>query len=274
MPEPHNGHLLRLLFIFAHWHGLAKLRQHTDLSLDVLDVTTTQLGKALRDFAENTCPAFDTRELKREAEARQRREAKGTSSNTISPPVSAPSAGPSATSSTTLSGPAHPPPPASDAAVTEPPSAVELPTATTPCNAGPSASNAMPSQSADSALPPSGSTSVPTGPLKQPTGSVHKATTGGKKDGKKPTERLTGRRRKAFNLNTYKSHSLGDYVETIRTYGTTDSYTTEIVGVFFFFFDLPPLKVCISPAAISRSWSTEPQNHVTSGQVGRSLKNS
>jgi hypothetical protein len=38
------------------------------------------------------------------------------------------------------------------------------------------------------------------------------------------------RKKKAFNLNTYKFHSLGDYVETIRTYGTVDSYSTEIVS--------------------------------------------
>ena len=35
---------------------------------------------------------------------------------------------------------------------------------------------------------------------------------------------------KGFNLNTYKLHSLGDYVETIRRYGTTDSYSTQLVS--------------------------------------------
>ena len=38
-----------------------------------------------------------------------------------------------------------------------------------------------------------------------------------------------GRRRKTFNLNTYKHHALGDYVHMIRTYGTCDSYSTELV---------------------------------------------
>jgi hypothetical protein len=37
------------------------------------------------------------------------------------------------------------------------------------------------------------------------------------------------RRAKSFNLNTYKYHLLGDYVEQIRQYGTTDSYTTKLV---------------------------------------------
>lgn len=35
---------------------------------------------------------------------------------------------------------------------------------------------------------------------------------------------------KSFNLNTYKNHSLGDYVEMIRKYGTVDSYSTELVS--------------------------------------------
>jgi hypothetical protein len=35
------------------------------------------------------------------------------------------------------------------------------------------------------------------------------------------------RQKKIFNMNTYKHHALGDYVETIRTYGTCDSYSTE-----------------------------------------------
>jgi hypothetical protein len=42
------------------------------------------------------------------------------------------------------------------------------------------------------------------------------------------------RRRKTFHMNTYKHHALGDYVETIRNYGTCDSYSTELVCKFFF----------------------------------------
>jgi hypothetical protein len=37
---------------------------------------------------------------------------------------------------------------------------------------------------------------------------------------------------KEFNLNTYKFHSLGDYADAIRRYGTTDSYSTQIVSKF------------------------------------------
>lgn len=35
---------------------------------------------------------------------------------------------------------------------------------------------------------------------------------------------------KRLNLKTYTYHSLGDYVSTIRQFGTTDSYTTQRVS--------------------------------------------
>jgi hypothetical protein len=38
-----------------------------------------------------------------------------------------------------------------------------------------------------------------------------------------------GKRPKTFNLTTFKLHSLGDYVNTIKMFGTTDSYSTQIV---------------------------------------------
>ncbi|KAI0028967.1 hypothetical protein K488DRAFT_7820, partial [Vararia minispora EC-137] len=37
-----------------------------------------------------------------------------------------------------------------------------------------------------------------------------------------------GKQKKTFNLDTYKLHSLGDYVPTIRGFGTTDSYSTQL----------------------------------------------
>jgi hypothetical protein len=39
-----------------------------------------------------------------------------------------------------------------------------------------------------------------------------------------------GRRKKQFNLSTPKYHALGHYAWAIRRYGTTDSYTSEIVS--------------------------------------------
>ncbi|KAG1853937.1 hypothetical protein DFJ58DRAFT_728071 [Suillus subalutaceus] len=37
-----------------------------------------------------------------------------------------------------------------------------------------------------------------------------------------------GPRVKKFNLNTYKFHAMGDYTQTIKFFGTTDSFTTQI----------------------------------------------
>jgi hypothetical protein len=45
-----------------------------------------------------------------------------------------------------------------------------------------------------------------------------------------PSVKATGPRPKSFNLFTYKLHALGDYVQSIRRFGTTDSYTTQIVS--------------------------------------------
>ena len=126
LPEPHNSCILRLLFDLAYWHGLAKLRLHTDRTLEILSEATMSVGDSFRSFEQETCTAFETQELKREQAARQRREAK----------------------QAVISGVA----PKSDS-----------------------------------------------------------------------------RKKKHFNMKTYTMHSLGDYVETIRQFGTTDSYTTQRV---------------------------------------------
>ena len=47
---------------------------------------------------------------------------------------------------------------------------------------------------------------------------------------KQSSSKIDGRRIKKFNLWTYKYHTLGDYADTIRRYGTTDSYSTEPVS--------------------------------------------
>jgi hypothetical protein len=67
---------MRLLFTCTHWHGLAKLRMHTDISLDILDQETVRIGTEFRTFANNTCSSFQTRELRRETETRKRRRQK------------------------------------------------------------------------------------------------------------------------------------------------------------------------------------------------------
>jgi hypothetical protein len=74
LPEPYNRAISQLLFVFAHWHGLAKLRMHTDVTLTILDDETTALGAGLRNFESKICPEYQTHELKREAAARKRRQ--------------------------------------------------------------------------------------------------------------------------------------------------------------------------------------------------------
>ncbi len=49
-------------------------------------------------------------------------------------------------------------------------------------------------------------------------------------------KKAAGKQRRTLNLKTYKDHALGDYVETIRRYGTTDSYSTETARYLSFFF--------------------------------------
>jgi hypothetical protein len=63
-----------LLFIFALWHGNAKYRTHTDITVAQFKRVTFKLGQSLRQFKNHVCPAFETQETPREAEARQRRE--------------------------------------------------------------------------------------------------------------------------------------------------------------------------------------------------------
>jgi|ERR1700722_15271108 len=65
---------MKLLFLLAHWHGLAKLRMHTDSTLEVLSQVTMSLANHLCEFEEKTCAVFHTRELERERAARQRRQ--------------------------------------------------------------------------------------------------------------------------------------------------------------------------------------------------------
>ena len=47
-----------------------------------------------------------------------------------------------------------------------------------------------------------------------------------------PQKSSSGRQPKQFNLKSYKYHALGDYCNTIWRFGTTDSYSTQPVGLF------------------------------------------
>jgi len=72
---------MRLLFVCAHWHGIAKLRMHTDDTLKIFDDLTVRIGSNFRPFNKHTCPAFDIKELRREVDARKCRQAKQASAN-------------------------------------------------------------------------------------------------------------------------------------------------------------------------------------------------
>jgi hypothetical protein len=170
----------------AHWHALAKLRLHTDVTLAAMDSMTVLLGNKLRLFQRKTCSAFSTRELKRERDARVRRQNPKAKTNDR----------PSAT-------PRNPPVQKSTGASTR---------ATT------AASRAGPSSKDLAALDHDPSLTMPLiGSSEASDGSPG------------PARCKEGSREKTFNLNTYKFHALGDYVATIRQFGTTDSYSTEMV---------------------------------------------
>jgi hypothetical protein len=140
-PAPHDAAVQSLLYRFAQWHALAKLRTHSESSLGFLDETFKKLSRQLRRFRDVTCAAFHTVELPKEKNARQRRFAQGTGLTNMS-------------------------------------------------------------------------------------------------------SKSNGPRVKRFNLSTYKFHAMGDYVQTIKFFGTTDSFTTQIVSIVFTAFEDTNLKLC------------------------------
>ena len=127
LPEPHNTLLQKLLHRMAEWHSFAKLRLHSESTLSYLEILTRDLGKQMREFRDKTCSHFETFELPREVEARNRRQ-----------------------------------------------------------------------QS--------------------------------KAQGKQPEGGSGGKKLKTLNLLIYKWHALGDYVQTIRLFGGTDGYSTQLVS--------------------------------------------
>lgn len=163
LPGDHNRIVLDLLFVMAHWHGLAKLRMHSDITLEILDQRTTDLGEKFRQFKTKVCAAYHTQELDREIDARSRRQAKVAAKRAETGNVDVVGQGTAARKSRT------------DVVAK-------------------GKNKASLGQSQDASAP------------KQP------------------------RRMKTFNFQTYKFHALGDYVASIRHFGTTDSYSTEPVS--------------------------------------------
>lgn len=151
---------------------MAKLRMHTDVTLDLFDDLTRLLGEAFRNFSDHTCTEFHTVELRRETAARKRREAKR-----------------NAALASTNTGPI--------------PEATEKST--------------RPASKKTSSRSKSGS--------KFNDSSSHADHAG--QESSPADEPLP----KQYNYRTPKHHFLGDYPNTIRRYGTTDSYSTESVSI-------------------------------------------
>ena len=126
--------MAELLFKLATWHAFAKLRLHTESTLQSFEVSTSELGRILRRFRATTCEEFHTQELPSEEAARGRRWAARLRNQTPS-------------SQRNVKGPAK-------------------------------------------------------------------------------------RRKRKLNLETFKLHALGHYVNAIRMYGTTDNYSTQLVKCY------------------------------------------
>jgi hypothetical protein len=161
LPEPYNTDLMTLLYRLAEWHALAKLRMHTDSTLNLMDSVTTKLGQQLRKFRDTTCNNFATVELPKEVAAQKRRQTKA-------------------------QGKKH---------------------------AGSSSSLSMGGPTAQCTVPPAVSPQTESLPLPSTSNTAQA-----------PKQRT-------LNLFTYKFHALADYVDTIRLFGTTDSYSTQTVSL-------------------------------------------
>ncbi|KAG9082842.1 hypothetical protein FRC06_004827, partial [Ceratobasidium sp. 370] len=72
LPASIEPHILTLLYVLAEWHGLAKLRRHTSVSISTLRQTTSRLGHELREFRRYTSE-IDVYETPKEQTARQQR---------------------------------------------------------------------------------------------------------------------------------------------------------------------------------------------------------
>ncbi|GJE90277.1 hypothetical protein PsYK624_064060 [Phanerochaete sordida] len=200
LPEPHNAIVRKLLFTLAHWHGMAKLRAHTEDTLKILEATTVTLGQRLREFQKKTCDAYVTRELEKEAAARERREKKAAEKAEAKArekrdAAASGSSGAPVSSAVRKDESANGRKEANETAPTIVPGSQPEPTAAT-------------SLSTSDSTPQMDNT-----PAK-------KATAQGKAI-------RSARKRKVFNLNFPKVHFLGDYVPTIRLFGTIEGYSTD-----------------------------------------------
>lgn len=82
LPAPHDAIVLDMLFALAEFHAFAKMRLHTERTLELFEKSIKTLGEAVRRFETVTCAAYDTKELPRETAARGRREAAAAAAKT------------------------------------------------------------------------------------------------------------------------------------------------------------------------------------------------
>ena len=72
LPPACEQQVLTLLYVLVQWHGLAKLRRHTNKTVDVLRQATIRLGHELREFRRYTSD-IEVYETPKEVATRQRR---------------------------------------------------------------------------------------------------------------------------------------------------------------------------------------------------------
>ena len=75
LPAPHDAIVLDMLFALAEFHAFAKMRLHTERTLELFEKSIKTLGESVRKFETVTCAAYDTKELPCETAARGRRKA-------------------------------------------------------------------------------------------------------------------------------------------------------------------------------------------------------
>jgi hypothetical protein len=169
---------------------------HTDPTLDIFSQATMSLGESLRDFQEKTCTMFQTRELERERAARQRRQEKKTANRGARSALATPSDTTGESTITANHGIGSAPAGAADNHRGESTNSENHRNVPTPSSTR-AAVNVTNSSSGQASKVPSNNT----------------------------------RKSKLLNLQTYTYHAMGDYVKTIRTFGTTDSYSTQPVSI-------------------------------------------
>ena len=75
LPPDHNEIVLDMLFSLAEFHAFAKMRLHSERTLELFDQSVIKVGDAMRKFETVVCAAYETKELPRETAARGRRDA-------------------------------------------------------------------------------------------------------------------------------------------------------------------------------------------------------